>query len=449
MVKSIDSTLTLRFPDNSICELSDEEATDLEDLTDKRDPECEFKRYDYYPGQVLSGQLKCFESANFTHCTEEMKNLRNSSYKTKVAMKAVVEKVKVTSVSVNWQCQAYAKDSSLADLNDKQPLPLVKGRDLERLKMLNVFEPCTLQIGDRNYYTLKPEDVIMIREEWRKLEKESYLKIIDTKSNSKKSKTSDMIKKRPEGEESSASEMSETEEVSATNSSKKSSKTSVPASTLSKKKKLRRSRKNSDRSTVATSLLDLKPGDKVIVETMCTKSEATVVWQDGSIEENISSRELYPIHALDDQEFFPGDFVVRASISSDLGQYTYDPHSYGVIQSVDHQGRTCSVKWFKTYTTGNEPQPLFVGTTLEPVYDLKDHPDFKYRPGSIVIRVANFNDMVDCTGGQVLDNYISGQVLVWWANNTTSACWPQDLYKVSHLCNLFQNCNPTKKYFVH
>ena len=114
-----------------------------------------------------------------------------------------------------------------------------------------------------------------------------------------------------------------------------------------------------------------------------------------------------------------------------LFQYTYDPHSYGVIQSVDHLGRTCSVKWFRTYTTGNEPQPLFVGTTLEPVYDLKDHPDFKYRPGSIVIRVANFNDMSDCTGGQVLDNYTSGQVLVWWANNTTSACWPQDLYKVS------------------
>ena len=81
---------------------------------------------------------------------------------------------------------------------------------------------------------------------------------------------------------------------------------------------------NSDRSTVTTSLLDLKPGDKVIVETLCTKSEATVVWQDGSIEENIASRELYPIHALDDQEFFPGDFVVRASINSDLGQVSKD-----------------------------------------------------------------------------------------------------------------------------
>ena len=38
--------------------------------------------------------------------------------------------------------------------------------------------------------------------------------------------------------------------------------------------------------------------------------------------------------------------------------------------------------------------------------------------------------MIEATGGQVLDNYTSGQVLVWWANNTTSACWPQDLYKI-------------------
>ena len=145
--------------------------------------------------------------------------------------------------------------------------------------------------GDRNYYTLKTEDVIMVREEWRKLEKESYLKIVNnsgkashgSSSSNKKAvtiKPSDNIKKRPEGEESSADEESsepdkETAEnggqasskvvsSSATASKSASSKTSVPASTLSKKKKLRRSRKNSDRSNVTTSLLDLKPGDKVI-----------------------------------------------------------------------------------------------------------------------------------------------------------------------------------------
>ena len=148
MIKSIESTITLRFADGSLCELSDEDASELEDLTDKRDSDCEFKRYDFYPGQILSGPIKSFELANFTHCTEDMKNLRNSNFKAKMAVKAAVDKVKVTSVTVNWQCQAYTKDSSLADLNDKHPSSIVKGNDLERLKMLNVFEPCTLQIGN-------------------------------------------------------------------------------------------------------------------------------------------------------------------------------------------------------------------------------------------------------------------------------------------------------------
>ena len=45
--------------------------------------------------------------------------------------------------------------------------------------MLNYFEPCTLQIGDRNHYTLKETDIIMMRDEWKKLEKESFLGIGD------------------------------------------------------------------------------------------------------------------------------------------------------------------------------------------------------------------------------------------------------------------------------
>ena len=70
---------------------------------------------------------------------------------------------------------------------------------------------------------------------------------------------------------------------------------------------------------------------------------ATVVWQDGKIEPGVPSRELFPILHLDDQEFFVGDFVVHssnASIPQNCGDTdTVDPHSYGVVQSVDHFGR--------------------------------------------------------------------------------------------------------------
>ena len=39
------------------------------------------------------------------------------------------------------------------------------------------------------------------------------------------------------------------------------------------------------------------------------------------------SKELYPIHHLDDHEFFPGDFVTEAKDG-------FHPHSYGVVQEV-------------------------------------------------------------------------------------------------------------------
>ena len=116
---------------------------------------------------------------------------------------------------------------------------------------------------------------------------------------------------------------------------------------------------------------------------------------------------------------------------------------------VDHSGRTCRVRWFRLYTAQSNEQetecrPLDLGETEEPVYDLRDHPDFQYRPGSIVIRVGNFEQSVGGNnatsskelapgvgcGGQVLDNYPSGQVLVRWADGREARCWPQDLYKL-------------------
>ena len=126
---------------------------------------------------------------------------------TRCAIKAVVEKVEAVSVTVNWQCQAYEakQDSVLSDLSASQPPNIIKDAQLEKLKMLNVFEPCTLQIGDRNYYTLKTEDIIMLKEEWRKLEKESYLKVNDKKKSQQKM-ASDVIKKRPDIEDSSEDE---------------------------------------------------------------------------------------------------------------------------------------------------------------------------------------------------------------------------------------------------
>lgn len=50
--------------------------------------------------------------------------------------------------------------------------------------------------------------------------------------------------------------------------------------------------------------------DRVAVEVVTTMTSADVMWQDGSVECNIRSNDLFPVHHLDNNEFCPGDFVV-------------------------------------------------------------------------------------------------------------------------------------------
>lgn len=115
-------------------------------------------------------------------------------------------------------------------------------------------------------------------------------------------------------------------------------------------------------------------GDRVVTEVLVVNSWATVVWQDGTIEKDISSIDLCPIHHLDDHEFFPADFVLASNDSSNPSY-----RDYGVIQKVDHLGRLAQVKWFSTYTNMDDPNPHYKGESEVSVYDLKDHVDFQFR----------------------------------------------------------------------
>jgi hypothetical protein len=54
----------------------------------------------------------------------------------------------------------------------EQPPFIVPASELKQIRMLNVFEPCTLQIGDRNFYTLKDTDLVMTKTEWKRLERD-------------------------------------------------------------------------------------------------------------------------------------------------------------------------------------------------------------------------------------------------------------------------------------
>ncbi|CAG5032997.1 unnamed protein product [Parnassius apollo] len=683
--KAVHSKLRLVSADGSRLEYPDLDSCPLEDYSMRRRRSTPYSSSEFYPGQVVYGPLGSLDSANWLHVTKEMKAARKHKMHDH---KFTVEAVVTESVSVHWQCRAlctHPTDSAAP----QQPKFLVEGEDLKNLKLLNVFEPCTLQVGDRNFLTISPEDTFVSKKQWRKQQSKYYRNHRKQSRPTKKSKTdanaSEHMPSRPKKRASSHRKLKSTDnemdvdmvdeklesldealktdvncpsikiepsadvtipigssqedtvteekndsgispepakedshllngdsksadaclndddsdnwentssdgsdtDSGATWSSRCSSAASqrgkrspqlavrllrgkrlkrtvrrappappprvgdrgvvetlhtcsranvvwqvsarthtvhcssrcsgkrlkrtvrrapprvgdrvvvetlhtcsrahvvwqvsarthtVHCSSRCSGKRLKRTVRRArtpprvgDRVVVETlhtcsranvvwqvsarthtvhcssrySGKRLKrtvrrappappprDGDRVVVETLHTCSRANVVWQDGTIEMGIPSVQLYPIHHLDGQECFPGDFVVSGAANVEENQQLKH-REYGVVQRVDHHGRTAIVNWYRTYTSADEPVPQMLNETEMSVYDLKDHPDFQYRPGTVVIRVANFTgEDANCTAGQVIDNFPSGRVKVWWVDGHTSMCWPQDLYKV-------------------
>uniref|UniRef100_A0A8C5SZB7 (E3-independent) E2 ubiquitin-conjugating enzyme n=1 Tax=Laticauda laticaudata TaxID=8630 RepID=A0A8C5SZB7_LATLA len=174
---------------------------------------------------------------------------------------------------------------------------------------------------------------------------------------------------------------------------------------------------------------EFKPGDRVAVEVVTTMTSADVMWQDGTVEKNIRSNELFPVHHLDNNEFCPGDFVVDKRAQS-----SQDPGMYGVVQSGDHVGRTCVVKWFKLRPSGDDVE--LVGEEEDvSVYDIADHPDFRFRTTDFVIRIGNAEDGTSIgenepSVGQVARVDFSSKVEVVWADNSRTIVLPQHLYNI-------------------
>ncbi|XP_014470035.1 PREDICTED: (E3-independent) E2 ubiquitin-conjugating enzyme UBE2O isoform X1 [Dinoponera quadriceps] len=455
--------LWLVTPDGSHCVVNEMNSYVLGQLEETRDNDNDFPHStEFYPGQSLWGPVHCLEEAQWIHCTKEMKAKRK--LKPQKITKVIVEKVETDWVGVHWQCRAYSKDGAWSD--QAQPKFVVEGEDLKKLKLLNVFEPSTVQVGDRNFYVIKGDENVITREQWRKQQRDIFqvpkqspkktrpiitvTKLLDDKkkeqrkektpepqpadenaqSNTQDTTSNNSLLLPPQAQHAESSDEWDTEDTTGSQSdtasvssgcssmSSMGKKKKGPAlmTKVLKKKKLRKAKKK-------VPPVPLIPGTKIVVETLSTNTKANVVWQDGSVEFGIPSTQLYPIHHLDDKEFFPGDFVVDQKEESRM---------YGVVQSVDHQGRTAKIKWFRTYTSSQNPEPTFLEEREVSVYDLKDHPDFQYRPGTLVIRIANFEgEDAGCTAGQVLDNYPEGRVKVWWVDGHVSMCWPQDLYKVS------------------
>lgn len=282
-----------------------------------------------------------------------------------------------------------------------QPNSCVTGEDLKRLKRLNLFESCMLQIVDRNYLTYSSCDTLVKKTDWDKEQAVKFKKILqqqkeenqkifirtsltgstgtagthhhyekfkkklslslDDKASNKlkrslfkggtaggdklnKKDTSNEIpapeKLTPKSNKDSEAEWISTEDegeidedncdinamdidnfvenlkqygtedcISTTTTMSTCSSPSPHTSPkhLTKRQLKKKTRKNFKKPFLTepvTTDFHPKEGDELVTEALLVYSTATVVWQDGTIEKDIPSTQLYPIQHLDNHVSF-------------------------------------------------------------------------------------------------------------------------------------------------
>lgn len=420
----------------------------------------------FYHGQKLKMCLDSLESAKFLTVSNLMRCLWHN-YKKKISykygtkwIKVYVQDVIVSSVEVEWYCQTSSKTKPREEC---WPQRLFTGDHLKKLKTIDLFESCSIQVGDTHWYTIQDTDNLMTMKQWRSKCTESFNigpgslhsktnkdkhhnKLLSSKKSSKNTdfneldhiddllSTQNVSSRNVPAMQLQRNDRLLNKEFKFTLLSKKCESKSKPFTTTTgnncvhtlKSNRLKRNRiwksliKKSKQLNVPK--VKTKPNSKVVVEVCYTKSMVDVLWQDGTRETGVSSTDLYPVQTLDDLEFFPGDFVTDKNPVSDV---------YGVVESVDHAERTAHIQWFKVYPE-NPSLPNPIEKTYFSVYDLRDHPDFHFKSGCLIIHInPDTNQGIKTlTAGQVLSAGPNGRILVMWVNGEKTECWPQELFVI-------------------
>uniref|UniRef100_A0A3Q1GCR1 (E3-independent) E2 ubiquitin-conjugating enzyme n=2 Tax=Acanthochromis polyacanthus TaxID=80966 RepID=A0A3Q1GCR1_9TELE len=465
-VYDLTNHIILKLSNGARCSMSVEDGAKLYDVCPHVSDSGLFfdEAYGFYPGQVLIGPAKVFSNVQWLSGVKPVLSR-------KCKFRVVVEEVKVVELKVTWITKSYSPKGS----DSVYPPPsTITQENLCRVRRLGYYDHTQRQLGERALYVFPakgdatrmtceghegapvlPEDPV-VRKLKRLFKKDSGKKTenADLQGEHKSEQTdsshpnnngpvpnqnppdsqntndSSAEHGEQDADDEAAEDTDDTSSLTSSASSTASSqsgglgtnrKKSIPLSIRNLKRKHKKKRTKFSR--------EFKPGDRVAVEVVSTKTTADVMWKDGRVEKGIRSNDLIPIQHLDSHEFCPGDFVVDKR-----PQALQDPGVYGVIQSGDHRGRTCVVKWIKLNSTSDDVEVIGVEEDVS-VYDIADHPDFHFRTTDIVIRIWNSeNGQNDCENetsvGQVFRVDVSSKVEVVWADNSMTIVLPQYLYNV-------------------
>lgn len=458
-------TVCLESADGSKCRIADDLLDRLEDAQDARPIGSEFDEGIPYVGQQFLAKRNTLNLADWIERTPAMDKWLASKNKHN---KMLVTVTKVTvSVDPRWLCciqsdvlraekelmpmecqllgemrtaglssptvvgavfdidrlrDVFNRSSVTQYASPPQPSRIGGEYDIENMFELNCHGASSMQLGDRAYYTIKPSDVLKSQDDWKfDIRHELQSRADDAGTDGDCEDNDDELMDVDEQKSDYAA----------------SGRNSVEAGCKGQKRlglclrKIRRKAKKlkptRNLTTPRLCQVEVVPGREYAVELIATDTRCDVLWQDNTLEKDIPSYALYPVHHLDNHDYFPGDYVVE---NREAG----DPLSmeYGVIQSVDSAARTATVKWFKVIPPSSEPVLQREEDTS--VYDLKDHAEFStYRAGTCIIRMpsdGNELDDVRKRAGQVVFPLTSGQVECVWADKTQSQVHPQEIYVI-------------------
>ncbi|XP_075239829.1 uncharacterized protein LOC142335270 isoform X3 [Convolutriloba macropyga] len=126
----------------------------------------------------------------------------------------------------------------------------------------------------------------------------------------------------------------------------------------------------------------LRVGETVGFKIVMIRTIVDVMWQDGTLEKGVSSVEIESLqpHQLDENEYFPGDFVV------DTRKENAELEVFGVVKDVNFAERTCTVRWFSDAANDRR---TFLSEEIVSVYDISDLENFDLNILDMIARVSN------------------------------------------------------------
>lgn len=430
LIQMIKRELALRFPDRSVCILQENDASGLEDVVHRRTRLSELPSGRFYEGQQLHGPMRTFNSARWLYRTAEVMAYPPDKHVQVTVLK--VQPVEAYARSLSPQGESTViihfcdttpgpppaprwPPGEARQEPERQPQPEAAGGGEELADMYpkcdimdkgdvqaaEVYEIWGLPLGSRRLYELQAADMIDL-ELWRQACAMVY---------GPPGAASRSVPAGPkDGSNCDDSQPVGPKDLTLVSGASAEEGGEMPVQPLL------------ECGCPLPKQLTLHPGDVVVTETLATVTHVEVVWQDGTVESDVRSTDLYPVLHMDENEFFPGDFVMENTGDA-------PSEEYGVVQRVDHWGRTAEVAKYRMYTVDAEnPQPEELGVEEVSVYNIREHPELNYKPTYFVAK----GPIPDVEGavvpvGQVVDILPPGQITIRWLDGTTSQCYPQEL----------------------